>query len=76
MRVVLLTVSCARFDKEGFSIWRVDFKYPEELTQVFMSSNQIGGFYSTYLFCSARQSGQSLYPICVLSNHATLVRPP
>jgi len=35
-----------KFDKEGFSIWQVDFKYPEELTQVFMSSNQIGGFYN------------------------------
>lgn len=30
-----------KFDKEGFSIWRVDFKYNEELTQVFMSSNQV-----------------------------------
>jgi hypothetical protein len=30
-----------RFDKAGFSIWRVDFKYNEELTQVFMSSNQV-----------------------------------
>ncbi|KAJ7038859.1 elongation factor 1-gamma [Mycena alexandri] len=34
------------FDKEGFSIWRVDFKYPEELTQTFMSNNQIGGFFN------------------------------
>ncbi|CAK5269474.1 unnamed protein product [Mycena citricolor] len=34
------------FDKEGFSIWRVDFKYPEELTQTFMSSNQITGFFN------------------------------
>jgi elongation factor 1-gamma len=34
------------FDKEGFSIWRVDFKYNEELTQTFMSSNQIGGFFN------------------------------
>lgn len=35
-----------KFDKEGFSVWRVDFKYNEELTQVFMSSNQIGGFFN------------------------------
>ncbi|KAF8588077.1 elongation factor 1-gamma [Ramaria rubella] len=35
-----------KFDKEGYSIWRVDFKYNEELTQVFMSSNQIGGFFN------------------------------
>ncbi|KAG6889327.1 hypothetical protein C0992_005653 [Termitomyces sp. T32_za158] len=34
------------FDAAGFSIWRVDFKYNEELTQTFMSSNQIGGFFN------------------------------
>ncbi|KAL0952698.1 hypothetical protein HGRIS_006934 [Hohenbuehelia grisea] len=34
------------FDKDGFSVWRVDFKYNEELTQTFMSSNQIGGFFN------------------------------
>jgi len=36
----------SKFDKEGFSIWRVDFKYNAELTQVFMSSNQVGGFFN------------------------------
>jgi elongation factor 1-gamma len=34
------------FDSEGFSIWRVDFKYNEELTLTFMSSNQISGFFN------------------------------
>ncbi|KAH9985032.1 elongation factor 1-gamma [Russula vinacea] len=34
------------FDKDGYSLWRVDFKYNEELTQTFMSSNQIGGFFN------------------------------
>ena len=34
------------YDPEGFSVWRVDFKYNEELTQTFMSSNQIGGFFN------------------------------
>lgn len=34
------------FDKEGWSIWRFDFKYNDELTQIFMSSNQIGGFFN------------------------------
>ena len=34
------------FDKNGFSLWRVNFKYNEELTQTFMSSNQIGGFFN------------------------------
>ncbi|KAF8233997.1 elongation factor 1-gamma [Tricholoma matsutake] len=35
-----------RFDKEGFSVWRVDFKYNEELTQTYMSSNQIAGLFN------------------------------
>jgi len=54
-----------RFDKDGFSIWRVDFKYNEELTQVFMSSNQIGGFFNRleasrkYLFGSVGVLGQA-----------------
>ena len=34
------------FDKDGFSIWRVEFKYNEELTQTYMSSNQVGGFFN------------------------------
>ncbi|CAG8539117.1 3905_t:CDS:2 [Paraglomus brasilianum] len=34
------------FDPEGYSIWRVDYKYNEELTKIFMSSNLIGGFYN------------------------------
>ncbi|KAF9033181.1 elongation factor 1-gamma [Panaeolus papilionaceus] len=34
------------FDYDGFSIWRVDFKYNSELTQTFMTSNQIGGFFA------------------------------
>jgi elongation factor 1-gamma len=34
------------FDYAGFSVWRVDFKYNEELTQTFMSANQIGGFFN------------------------------
>jgi len=34
------------YDKEGYSLWRVDFKYNEELTQTYMSSNQIGGFFN------------------------------
>jgi len=34
------------FDNDGFSVWRVDFKYNEELTLTFMSSNQISGFYN------------------------------
>lgn len=32
-----------KFDKENYSIWRGDYKYNDELTQVFMSCNLIGG---------------------------------
>ena len=34
------------FDAKGWSIWRVEYKYNDELTQVFMSSNLIGGFFN------------------------------
>ena len=34
------------FDKEGFSVWRVNYKYNEELTLTFMSSNLITGFFN------------------------------
>lgn len=53
------------FDAEGFSAWRVDFKYNNELTQTFMSSNQIGGFFNRleasrkYLFGSVGVLGQT-----------------
>lgn len=52
------------FDKEGFSVWRVDFKYNEELTLIFMSSNQVGGFFNRleasrkYLFGSVGVLGE------------------
>ncbi|CED83369.1 Translation elongation factor EF-1 gamma [Phaffia rhodozyma] len=35
-------------DKEGFSVWKIDFKYNTELTQTFMSSNQIGGLFARF----------------------------
>jgi len=34
------------FDPQGYSLWRVDYKYNDELTLVFMSSNLIGGFFN------------------------------
>jgi len=43
-----LTWFHSNFDNDGFSIWRIDFKYPEELTQVFMSSNLIGGLFTRF----------------------------
>jgi elongation factor 1-gamma len=53
------------YDKEGFSVWRFDFKYNEELTLTFMSSNQLTGFYNRleasrkYLFASAGVLGEN-----------------
>merc|ERR1712071_396155 len=34
-----------KFDKENYSIWYGEYKYNEELTQVFMSCNLIGGMF-------------------------------
>lgn len=34
-------------DLEGYSVWKVDYKFNDELTQTFMSSNLIGGFYQS-----------------------------
>jgi elongation factor 1-gamma len=34
------------FDAEGYSIWKVDYKYNDELAKVFMSANLIGGFFN------------------------------
>ena len=48
-----------------YSLWRVDYKYPEELTQTFMSSNLIGGFFARleasrkYIFGCASVYGQN-----------------
>lgn len=33
-------------DKEGYSVWRVEFKCNNGLAQTYMSSNQIGGFFN------------------------------
>jgi len=34
-----------KFDKENYSIWFCEYKYPEELTMVFMSANLISGMF-------------------------------
>jgi elongation factor 1-gamma len=53
------------YDSAGFSIWRIDFKYNDELTLPFMSSNQIGGLFNRleasrkYLFGSVGVLGVS-----------------
>jgi elongation factor 1-gamma len=33
------------FDKENYSIWKCEYRFPKELTLAFMSSNLIGGMY-------------------------------
>ncbi len=31
------------FDKEHYSVWYAEYKYPEELRQIFMSCNLVSG---------------------------------
>lgn len=53
------------YDPAGFSVHKVAFKYPEELTLTFMSSNQITGFFNRleasrkYLFASVGVLGKT-----------------
>ncbi|KAK0554605.1 hypothetical protein OC845_000637 [Tilletia horrida] len=53
------------FDAQGWSLWKFDFKYNEELTQIFMSANQIGGFFNRleasrkYVFGTAGVFGEA-----------------
>jgi elongation factor 1-gamma len=42
---VALPYFWSHFEKEFYSIWYCEYKYAEELTQVFMSSNLIGGMF-------------------------------
>ncbi|KAF8534615.1 hypothetical protein BDD12DRAFT_859535 [Trichophaea hybrida] len=50
---------------EEYSLWRVDYKYNDELTLTFMSSNLIGGFFARleasrkYIFGSMSVYGES-----------------
>ncbi|KAK0543098.1 hypothetical protein OC846_006287 [Tilletia horrida] len=53
------------FDAQGWSLWKFDFKYNDELTQIFMSANQIGGFFNRleasrkYVFGTAGVFGEA-----------------
>jgi len=53
-----------KLNPQEYSLWKVVYKYPEELTQVYMSSNLIGGFHNRleasrkYLFGSAGVYGE------------------
>ena len=31
------------FDKEGWSLWKAEYKYPDELKKIFMTSNLVSG---------------------------------
>ncbi|RFU35819.1 hypothetical protein B7463_g434, partial [Scytalidium lignicola] len=53
------------YKPDEYSLWKVDYKYPDELTQVFMTSNLIGGFFARlegsrkYIFGCASVYGQA-----------------
>lgn len=53
------------YNPEEYSLWKAAYKYPDELTQVFMSSNLIGGFFARlegsrkYIFGCASVYGQA-----------------
>jgi len=44
-RSVALPWFFEHFDKEGYSIWWAEYKYDNELSKTFMTSNLIGGFF-------------------------------
>lgn len=45
-RPVALPWFWEHYNPEEFSIWRVDYKYNDELTMTFMSNNLVGGFFN------------------------------
>jgi elongation factor 1-gamma len=53
------------YNPEDYSLWKLDYKYNDELTQVFMSSNLIGGFFARleasrkYIFGCASVYGEA-----------------
>lgn len=44
-RSVALPWFFQNYDKNGYSIWKCDYKYNSELSKTFMTSNLIGGFF-------------------------------
>ncbi|KIW96849.1 uncharacterized protein Z519_02240 [Cladophialophora bantiana CBS 173.52] len=64
-RSVALPWFWEHYKPEEYSLWRIDYKYNDELTMTFMSSNLIGGFFNRleasrkYLFGAASVYGQS-----------------
>ncbi|EGG14498.1 glutathione S-transferase domain-containing protein [Cavenderia fasciculata] len=63
-RAVALPWFWQNFDSEGFSVFLSTYKYNEELGQLFMTSNLIGGFFQRletlhkYAFCSMLITGE------------------
>ncbi|KAI9855268.1 MAG: hypothetical protein M1824_006195 [Vezdaea acicularis] len=53
------------YKPDEYSLWRVDYKYNDELTMIFMTSNLIGGFFNRleasrkYLFGAASVYGEA-----------------
>ena len=45
-RPVALPWFFENFDPSEWSVWRVDYKYNDELTMTFMSNNLVGGFFN------------------------------
>uniref|UniRef100_A0A0D6R5U5 Uncharacterized protein n=1 Tax=Araucaria cunninghamii TaxID=56994 RepID=A0A0D6R5U5_ARACU len=64
-RPVALPWFWEHYKPEEYSLWRIDYKYNDELTLTFMSSNLIGGFFNRleasrkYLFGAASVYGVS-----------------
>ena len=44
---VALPYFWSHFEKEFYSLWFCEYKFSSELTQVFMSSNLIGGLFKS-----------------------------
>ncbi|MCJ1403256.1 hypothetical protein MMC11_006479 [Xylographa trunciseda] len=64
-REVALPWFWENYKPNEYSLWKVDYKYNDELTQVFMSSNLVGGFFARlegsrkYIFGAASVYGQA-----------------
>jgi len=42
-KTVALPYFWQNFDKENYSLWFCEYKYPEELKMIFMTCNLVGG---------------------------------
>jgi len=59
-----------KFDKENYSLWYCEYKYPEELALVFMSCNLVGGMFQRL----DRMRKHSFGAMCLFGeNHKTTI---